>query len=29
VNVDNHTLFSLLFVPLPPFIIGGSIAVIG
>jgi hypothetical protein len=28
VNVDNHALFSLLLVPLPPFIAGGSIAVI-
>jgi hypothetical protein len=28
VNVDNHTRFSLLLVPLPPFIAGGSIAVI-
>jgi hypothetical protein len=28
VNVDNHTLFSLLLVPLPPFIAEGSIAVL-
>jgi hypothetical protein len=28
VNIDNHTLFSLLLVLLPPFIAGGSLSVI-